>query len=371
MADKKKDSAVKKIFGGYPSLIFYIGLAVIVLAVVIGVGIFNSKLEKYLEDYESSLPKYTVENIFKTYFEEPDFDELMKKSPCEVNEFNTYEDYKEYFESLTKDKEITYVYVAGTDKTKINVKADGVKFASFTIKKADSKNENGFEFYELDTLSLYSKTEHNVKLRIPFNCKAEVNGIVLDEKYRTKTGITDDKRETLPEGVYKFSFDEYEVKDLLTVPEVSVYNRYGEKVTPSYDEKEKIYTLDFEYDDSLKEKYSALAIEATENYAARMQNAVSMSTVKKYFESGTELYDAIKNNPSGFVWDYESYHFENEKAEKFYAYDEKTFSCSVEMIQVMCKKGWQDYRENINITLYFRADEDGDYLVYDLVTNLE
>ena len=198
-----------------------------------------------------------------------------------------------------------------------------------------------------------------------------MNGIVLDEKYRTKTGITDDKRETLPEGVYKFSFDEYEVKDLLTAPEVSVYNRYGEKVTPSYDEKEKIYTLDFEYDDSLKEKYSALAIEATENYAARMQNAVSMSTVKKYFESGTELYDAIKNNPSGFVWDYESYHFENEKAENFYAYDAKTFSCSVEMIQVMCKKGWQDYRENINITLYFRADEDGDYLVYDLVTNLE
>ncbi len=370
MADKKKCSAVKKIFGGYPSLIFYIGLAVIVLAVLIGVGVFNSKLEKYLADYESSLPKYTVENIFNEYFKNPDFDELMKKSPRDVNEFNTYEDYKEYFESLTKDKEITYVYVAGTDKTKINVKADDVKFASFTIKKSDSKNENGFELYELDTVTLYSKTQYDVKFRIPFNCKAEVNGIILDEKYKTETGITDDKRESLPEGVYKFSFDEYEVEDLLISPEVSVYNRYGEKVTPSYDEKEKIYTLDFEYDEKLEEKYSTLAITATENYAARMQNAVSMSAVKKYFESGTELYDAIKKNPSSFVWDYESYHFENEKAENFYAYDDKTFSCHVTMTQVMCKKGWQDYRENISITLYFRADEDGDYLVYDLVTNL-
>ena len=54
MTDKKKGSAVKKIFGGYPSLIFYIGLGIIVLAVLIGVGVFNSKLEKYLADW----PRY-------------------------------------------------------------------------------------------------------------------------------------------------------------------------------------------------------------------------------------------------------------------------------------------------------------------------
>lgn len=370
MADKKKGSAVKKIFGGYPSLIFYIGLAVIALVFIILIGVFNSKLEKYLEDYELSLPKYTVENIFETYFKDPDFDELMKKSPCETNDFTTEEDYKEYFESLTNGKEITYVYVAGTDKKKVNVKADGEKFASFTIKKSSEKSENGFELYELDTITLHSKTQYDVKFRIPFNCKAEVNGVILDEKYMTNTGITDDKRENIPEGTYKFSYDEYEVKNLLSQPEVFVYDRYGEKVTPLYNGEEKIYTLDFEYDESLKEQYTDLVIKATENYAARMQNAVSMSAVKKYFELGTELYTSIKENPASFVWDYDSYHFENEETGNFYAYDENTFSCSVKMTQVMRKSGAKDYREDINVTLYLRCGDDGKYMIYDLATNL-
>ena len=370
--NEKKNGAVRKVFGSRASLIFYIGLGVIVLGALIAIFKFNGYLEKYLADYEATRPKYTVENIFKEYFEAPDFVTLTEKAGCNISDsFNKQEDLIKYFENLTKDKNITHVYVAGSDKTKVNVKADGKKFAAFTVKKSSKPSEYGFDVYELDEIKLFYSADHSVKFRIPFNYKAMVNGVLLTDEHKTKTGITDDKRETIPEGTYKFSYDEYEVKGLILPPEFALYDSKNNEVTAKYDEENNIYTADFVYDDTLKTQHESFVLEAAEKYAGRIQNSgVTMNTIKKYFEYGTETYERIRLNPNSFVWDYDSYHFENESTGNYYAYDENTFSCNVEMIQVMCKKGQKDYREKINVTLYLRCGEDGKYMIYDLQTNL-
>ena len=372
VSKEKKNGAVKKVFGSRVSLIFYIGLGVIVFAAIIAIGKFNGYLEKYLADYEATRPKYTVENIFKEYFEAPDFVTLTEKAGCNISDgFNKQEDLIKYFENLTKNKNITHVYVAGSDKTKVNIKADGKKFAAFTVKKSSKPSEYGFDVYELDEIKLFYSFDHSVKIRIPFNHKASVNGILLTDEYKTKTGITDDKRETIPEGTYKFTYDEYEVKDLLLSPEVTVYDSKNSVVTPGYDEENGIYTADFVYDDATKEKYEDFVLQAVENYAGRIQNSgVTMNTIKKYFEYGTQTYERISKNPGNFVWYYDSQHFEEEWTGEYYSYDDKTFSCKVKMIQVMCKRGQNDYREKINVTLYLRCGEDGKYMIYDLQTNL-
>ncbi len=369
--EKKNGTAVKKIFGNRTSIIFYAGLGILIFAALIAIGKLNSYIEKYLTDFEMTRPKYAVENIFNEYFKNPDFGVLIDKAGCEVGEFESREDLKRYFEGSTSGKEITHVYVAGTDKTKVNVKADGVKFASFTIKKASQTSEYGFDIYELGEIDLHYTRSASVKIRIPFNYSVAVNGKLLGEEYRTKTGITDDTRETIPEGTYKFSYDEYEVKGLVITPVVDVYDRKNNRVTPVYDEEKGIYNVYFEYDTSLQSKHESFVLKAVENCAARIQNAgVTMDTIKTYFEYGTETYNRIKNNPGNFVWDYDSYHFENEETGNFYAYDENTFSCSVKMTQVMRKSGAKDYREDINVTLYLRCGDDGKYMIYDLATNL-
>lgn len=372
VSKEKKNGAVKKVFGNRVSLIFYIGLGVIVFAALIAIGKFNGYLEKYLTDFEATRPKYTVENIFKQYFENPDFTVLTEKAGCSVTgEFNKQEDLVKYFEELTKDKEITHVYVAGSDKTKINVKADGKKFAAFTVKKASSPSEYGFDVYELDEIKLFYTSDHSIKFRVPFNHKVAVNGVLLTDEHKTKTGITEDKRETIPDGTYKFSYDEYEVKDLILPPEYAVYDSKNNNVTAQYDEENDIYTADFVYDDSMKEKHEGFVLQAVENYAGRIQNSgVTMTMIKKYFEYGTETYERIRKNPGNFVWDYDSHHFEEEWTGEYYSYDDNTFSCKVKMIQVMCKRGQKDYRESINVTLYLRRGDDGKYMIYDLQTNL-
>lgn len=368
---EKKNGAVKKVFGSRTSLIFYIGLGIIVLAALVAISRIPPYLERVLADYEGSLPKYTVEDIFKQYFEKPDFEVLIDKAGCEVGGFDTKERLCSYFDELVKDKEITHVYIAGTDKTKVNVKADGKKFASFSIKQSFSESEYGFAVYELDQIKLFYSFDHSVKIRIPFNHKASVNGILLTDEYKIKTGITDDKRETIPEGTYKFTYDEYEVKDLLLPPEVTVYDSKNNAVIPQYDEENGIYTADFVYDDTMKEKYEDFVLQAVENYAGRIQNSgVTMAVIKNYFEYGTETYERIRKNPGNFVWDYDSHHFEEEWTGEYYSYDDNTFSCKVKMIQVMCKRGQKDYRESINVTLYLRRGDDGKYMIYDLQTNL-
>lgn len=365
----KKHGAIRRIFGGPWSIIFYALLCVLAFAVIIMVGKVKPKLEAYLRDYESNLPKYTVQSVFEQYFTSPDFDNLIALAGCKAEGFNTDEDLKQHFVSRTEGKKISYVYVAGSDKMRVNVKADGDKFASFAIKKMEQKSEHGFDMYELDVIKLFYTTEYDVKIRIPFNYTVNLNGKALGEEYMTQTGITEDLRDKIPEGTYKFSYNEYAVNDMISPWVPVAYDSNGDEKTLFYDEENKIYTADFEYDDKLKSECTDLVIKGVEVYAARIQNATTMDEVKKYFEVGTDTYERIRKNPVDFVWNYDSYEFENESADNFYAYDENTFSCVVKMTQVMYRYSTV-YRENINMTVYLRRNSNGKFMIYDLVTNL-
>ncbi len=362
--------ALQRVFGSAPSLIFYAGLCVFIAVAIFFVGRAMDKIENVLGEYENSLPKYAVEEIFDEYFATPDFDQLMLLADCKAEGFNTNDDLKRYFEERVNGKKITWVYVAGSDKTKINVKADGEKFAQYSIKVSPQVTENGFATYELDTVRLYYKAPYSVKIKIPFNYSVSVNGVMLGEEYKTATGITSDLRDTIPEGTYKFSYDEYTVEDMLFEHKPVAYNSKNEKTELVYDEESKMFCADFAYDEALKNEYSDFVIDGVEVYASRIQNAATMSQVRKYFEIGTETYERIKDNPGSFVWDYDSCEFENQSATDFYAYDENTFSCIVKVTQVMHWTNKEDYRENVNVTIYLRKGDDGEFMIYDLITNL-
>lgn len=367
---KKKPGIIRRVFGGPWSIIFYALLCVLIFVVLIAVNQINTRLVPYLADYEENLPKYTVQSVFEQYFLNPDFDVLTEMAQCKVEGFNTENDLKDYFIQKTNGKEISYVYIAGSDKMKVNVKANGEKFASFAIKKSQQKSEHGFDMYELDYVKLFYEAANSVKIKIPFNYTVKVNGVTLGEEYKTKTNITDDLRDTIPEGTYKFSYDEYTVTDMIAKPVPTAFDSNGNEKILAYDEENKIYTADFEYSEELQSAHSAFVLKAVETYAARIQNASSMDEVKKYFEIGTPTYNRIKDNPGSFVWEYDSYDFENEYTGSFYAYSEDTFSCVVKMTQVMHKSNAADYRENINVTIYLRRNGNGAFMIYDLVTNL-
>lgn len=362
---KKRRKKKRMSFG---TVIYYAVLAVIAAVVIIAMQFINEDVTKYLEAYENSLPKYEVERIFNEYFVNPDFDALLEMTEYKLGEYDKKEDIVNLLKKKTEGKQITYVYVAGTDKTKINVKADQKKFANFTIVKDEYPDDFGIYSYSLGKIELFYAPEYSVNALIPFNYSLLLNGCEIGEDYITEKDITDDERLNIPEGTYKLTYTRYSIKELMAEPTVTVKDRYGNEAELKYDEEKNEYTVDIDYSETLKAEYEKYVLEGMKLYAARMQNDAEFSQCKKYFEEGTDLYKQIRANPGSFVWEHDGYRFEDEYTGEYYAYDESTFRCHVKFNHILVKKYLEDHPDLVDMNVYFRKGDDGVYRIYAMET---
>ncbi len=365
---KRKKQREKKDGARYAIIIFYAGIVAFVIAAMIGVSALQKEVTLYLADYEENQPQYTVDSIFNEYFAQPDFNRLIEMTEYSENEFSTKSDIVAYLEEKTKDKKIEYIYVAGSNKSKINVKAGGEKFASYTIETENALSEYGFERYKLGQIKLFYKAEEYMSATVPFNYTVYVNGKELSEEYITEKDITSDNRDVIPEGTYKFTFKKYEVNGLMSEPVVVIKDRNGNDVEAKYDAESKSYSASFEYDDALKAEYEEFVLDGMKMYACRMQNDASFSDCKPYFEPGADVYERIRKNPASFVWDHDGYDFEDEWTGEYYKYSDDVFRCHVKFNHILHKKGKPDHPDPVDLILYLRADEDGDFKIYDMET---
>ncbi len=360
---KQKDGA------RFAIIIFYAGIAAFIVAVIIGVALLKDEVTKYLYDYESNLPQYTVDSIFNEYFADPDFNKLLDMAGYEENDFSEKEDIVSYLDAKVEGKEIKYVYVAGTDRKKVNVRADGEKIASFTIETDDYPSEYGFDRYKLGEIKLFYQATESVTVTVPFNCTVEINGVLLTEDHIVQKDITDDNRTEIPEGTYKFSYTKYKVKNLLTEPDVVVKDVSGKEVEAEYNEEKNEYSVSFKYDDTLKVQYEDYVLKAMKLYACRMQNDASFSDCKGYFEPDTPLYEQIRANPGSFVWEHDGYSFEDEWTGEYYMYESGVMRCHVKFNHILHMKGKEDHPDPVDLVLYMRADDSGKYKIFAMETN--
>ncbi len=365
---KKKRRKAKHGAARYAVVFYYAALGVVAAAVIIVMQYVNKELVKYLEDYETSLPKYEVERIFDTYFASPNFDSLLDMVGYELGEYDKKEDIVNCLNEETDGKEITWVYVAGTDKTKINVKADGKKFASFTVAKQEYPDEYGIYKYELGGIKLFYEAAYDVNVLVPFDCSVTVNGKNVGEEYVTEKDITDDERLNIPEGTYKLTYTRYAIKKLMAQPSVEIKDADGNTVQAVYDEEKNEYSTSFEYSEELKSEYEAYILEGMKLYARRMQADAEFSQCKKYFEEGTDLYKQIKANPGSFVWEHDGYKFEDEYTGEYYAYGDTVFRCHVKFNHILEKKWLEDHPDLVDMYVYLRLGDDGVYRIFAMET---
>ncbi len=365
---KKKKRRVKKDGARFAIVIFYAGIIAFIVAVMIGVSALKKEVTSYLADYEANQPQYTVESIFYEYFAQPDFNKLIEMTEYTETEFAKKEDIVSYLENKTAGKTIEYIYVAGSNKSKINVKADGEKFASYTVETENELSEHGFERYKLGQVKLFYKAEEYVNMTVPFNCTVYVNGKELSDEYITEKDITDDNRDIIPDGTYKFTYKKYSASGLMSEPQVIIRDRNGDTVAADYDGETKTYSYKFKYDESMREVHEAYVLEGMKMYARRIQNDASFSECKPYFEPGTDVYERIRKNPASFVWDHDGYSFADEWTGEYYMYSDGVFRCHVKFNHILHKKGKPDHPDPVDLILYLRVGEDGVYRIYDMET---
>lgn len=359
----------------WTSIVFYAALCMIIAMGLIAVTVAQPSVKEWLAEFENDYtlydPKNQIQRIFDEYFAEPNIDELMELSSDKpvYNAPDTYEDAVQRYADKIKGKTMSYGYLVGTDQKVINVKADGVTVARFSVKEIDTKEYNAFVFkltrpvYELDTVNLYfDKPTEFASVKFPERFTAYADGIELTDEYLVSSGIKEDERETVPEGAYLFTYKICSISGLYNKPKITVKDENGYNVPLEYDEEKNLYSCGYKYSEELKARYSEYVLKALEQYAIYMQNDARFKTVAPYYDPNTQLYQDIYDNPGSFVWEHDGYKFANEETSEFYDYG-GVISCRVKFDHILTKKGSEDYVDKNDHTVYLRV-VDGEYKIF-------
>ena len=115
--------------------LFYILYFAFIVLFDIALHLGQKTVTAYLADYESSLPEYEAQRVFDTYYASGDYSELVSLSDHQITSFETSAALETYLETFTKGKKITFnsITTGLDDSLRYIVKADDVKFSSFTI----------------------------------------------------------------------------------------------------------------------------------------------------------------------------------------------------------------------------------------------
>ena len=364
----------------WTSIFFYVTLCVIIAAGIIGVIAMQKPVKEWLggfeDTYETYKPKNQIQRIFDEYFADPDVEQLlsMSEDKPEYNAPDTYEDAVNRYAEKIKDKKMSYVYLVGYDQKVLNVKADGVVVARFSVKEVDTKEYNIFVFklsqpvYELDKINLFfDKPKASVNVKLPERFTAYADGVEMTEEYTTVKGLKEDERDSVPDGAYLFTYKVCTMTGLFEEPEITVKDENGNDVPTEYDEENHLYSCKYEYSEELKEQLSDFVTEAMTHYAVFMQADADFNYVKKYFDPSTQLYEDIRKNPWSFVWEHDGYKVENKQASEFFDYGE-VVSCRVKFDHILTKKGKEDYVDKNDHTIYLRK-VDGEYKIFYMVSH--
>ncbi len=328
-------------------------------------------LGRWLKNYEASQPKYAAEAVFEKYFK--NFDASAYVDICEASSvFEEKETLVSYLNDITKGQEIQYMKVSSTDKDTIKyiVKAGDTKFASFNLVE-DTSKDGKFTEYTASGFELYTSSDTRITIEAPEDYTVLVNNTELSEDYIKEKDIKSESCDHMPDGVRGTYYTKYSVSGLIAEPEVTAKTPVGTAAEVTLENG--TYRVSLVNDTELQNAHKDRILEACEKYAVYMQYdstvaVMGFNQIKGYFDPQSELYEDIRTVENMFVIEYSSYEFADEKTSDFIKYDDNTFSCRVSFTHILHRRGAEDYRDYLDLTLYLR-NVDGEYLIYDMSQN--
>lgn len=344
-------------------------IVLVVFAVIlIAASVYVIRL---LKDYEASQPKYAAEAVYEKYFK--NFDASAYIDICKSSSvFENKDALVSYLNDTVKGQEIKYMKVSSSDKDVIKyiVKAGDTKFASFTL-SADTEKSEKFTQYTASDFELFTSSKTKITVEAPENYKIFINGTELGEEYIKERDIKSESCDHMPEGVRGIYYTKYAVSGLISEPEVTAKTADG--TAAEVVANNGTYRVQVQNDAVLQEQQKDRILEACKKYAVYMQYdstvaVMGFGQIKGYFDPSSELYEDIRTVENMFVIEYSSYEFADEKTSEFVRFDDNTFSCRVSFTHILHRRGAEDYKDYLDLTLYLR-NVNGEYLIYDMSQN--
>ena len=335
--------------------IYFIVIGVFALLLTAGLIVLGN----FLSAYEKSLPESAAETVISEIKDGSfDLDSVVR------SKFDTVDDIKELVASAG-DNLRALKPATSTAGNEYIIKSGDTRLFKVMLEQNQDKGSFGLKGYKVASVSLLS-SGRKITVRAPKQYTVSVNGTVLGEEDISNAEVADEAAQFLPAGIVTIEYVDYTVQAPMSLRAVTASD--GEKSEDiAFDAQKNLYMVHPFNDEKLQAKYGDYCLEAVKKYALYLQEKGGFNSVAPYLETDSPFYKKARNVDAGWVRKHSGYDFENESVTQFYAYDNNTFSCRVKLTLVMHATGKEDYRDEIDMTIYLRKSG-GKYKIYNSMT---
>lgn len=362
--------------------IYWICLGIYVLILFIIGWRFLAYTDKCLVQYENSQSDNAMKN-YLTEFRNKVADGTLTDSisiPAASGEFESADVYKNIYlsqfegvSSYTYEKDsASYL----TEEPVYNVFADKTLVAKVTLSASNERTIFGIltimDWNVKEIKPVFTAGSYDYTISVPSDYKVTINGVALNESYRTGNVVENPDFANVSEYVTMPSLVEYKVTELVNEPEIKVYNAAGEEIEYTPDENGNI-TVDYQkassempqeyYDDALK------MAQTWEDFLTRDLSGdnYGLGTIQQYLIKDSYYWDIAESYAHGVDITFISNHtmldppYSNISITDYISYGENCYSCHIyfEKNMYLTKTG-ETRVDTIDSTFYFVKYDDSD-----------
>lgn len=367
---KKKETRKKKrITVG--TIVFYSIWLLLIVSFFVALSIVMKPLKQWLVDFEASQPDKMSDQIFKTYFEDPDWFLLYELGGIQDTPYEGAEEYASYMDQLVGDRQITMVETSAglTGGKRFIIRVDlgdesYYNFATFTM--VDKKQPQAqISDWQLGQINIFTYNDNGASdfqrklgygFQVALDTQVLVNGVLLDDSRVTRT------EETLalgymPDGMRGYGSKELHVDGLLVQPQIRMLDGQGQELAFVYDEQTNTYSHQIQTPQITDEEYDT-ALAATKTYCEYMIGAVGSGELRECFDSRTQIYTTIVTNTT-WMQKYSGYDFGQETISDFYRYSDTLYSARVALALNVTRPDGTIKEYPLDSNFFLEKQEDG------------
>lgn len=312
------------------SFLFYLCYALLILGYIAGMFWMRSWLNDQLVAFETATqPNVKSEEVFQTYFAQPDWARLYDESGLTDTAFEGKDAFVAYMTALVGNDSLTWEEIPNPpeDQHLYRICIRGQQIGSFTLAN-QAKPQALIPDWKLEEISLQPERNQSVTVVKLEGHTAYVNGQALDDSYTTEV-LSTTAESYLPMGTRGVRLMRQEVSGLMLPPEVTVLDEEGVEIPLDYDAETGVYTEILPEAEPITKTLADRAVAAGEAYCGFLANK-GTGLLSKFFAPGSQAYRQITALPRWSEWQPDVECFD-QKLSEYTRYTEDLFSVRVSM----------------------------------------
>jgi len=311
--------------------LFYPIYFAVVFAAVAAIWFACGRLKPYLADYERSDPKYAAEEAMR-YFESADaatFYRYAQQANPDLFRYESEQDYIDWMNGLTRDGRFEYAMAYSGDPAvrRYNVRLNGEKFGSFSLREKQGTTEYGFPTWEFDSLATIVPAATTYSVTAPSDAAVYAGSQRLTGEDAVETGIpTVWAGHMLLEETPVPTLTRYAFLRFFGCPEISVTDAAGRACALTGDERSGFTALRNE-DSALRAETEARVIEIIKAFSSFTSSDLSTYNMLKLVRKGTKAYTIIENFDNNWFGRHSSARIQNLETDNYIRFTEDTMAC--------------------------------------------